>query len=110
YGNPNAKDKIGSGAQTAQFLVGEGVGVVIANNMSLEALSTLKELKVKVYSGVSGKAEKGGKIAVAANGPSLNSQVAPRFGTASYFLIIDPQKPALLKSIPNPVIQDDYRG
>ena len=55
--NPNAKDKIGSGAQTAQFLVGEGVGVVIVNNISLEALQTLRELKVKVYSGVSGKAE-----------------------------------------------------
>lgn len=55
--NPNAKDKIGSGAQTAQFLVGEGVGVVIADNISLEALQTLRELKVKVYSGVSGKAE-----------------------------------------------------
>ena len=55
--NPNAKDKIGSGAQTAQFLVSEGVGVVIVNNISLEALQTLGELKVKVYSGVSGKAE-----------------------------------------------------
>ena len=55
--NPNAKDKIGSGAQTAQFLVSEGVGVVIVNNISLEALQTLGELKVKVYSGVSGKAD-----------------------------------------------------
>jgi len=55
--NPNAKDKIGSGAQTAQFLVGKGVGVVIANNISLDALQTLRELKVTIYSGVSGQAE-----------------------------------------------------
>jgi len=55
--NPNARDKIGSGAQTAQFLIGEGVGIVIADNISLEALRTLKELKVTVYTGVSGKAE-----------------------------------------------------
>jgi len=55
--NPNAKDKTGSGVQTAQFLVGEGVSVVIVNNISLEALKALKDLKVTVYSGLSGTAQ-----------------------------------------------------
>jgi len=55
--NPNAKDKTGAGIQTAQFLVGEGVSVVIANNISLDALKALKELKVTVYSGLTGSAQ-----------------------------------------------------
>jgi len=37
--------------------VGEGVSVVIANNISLDALKALKELKVTVYSGLTGTAQ-----------------------------------------------------
>jgi len=55
--NPNAKDKTGAGVQTAQFLVGEGVSVVIVNNISLDALKALRELKVTVYSGITGTAQ-----------------------------------------------------
>jgi len=52
--NPNSKDTTGSGSQTAQWLVGKGVGVVICNNISVDALSALRGLRVAVYSKVSG--------------------------------------------------------
>jgi len=60
--------------------------------------------------GVSVTKETGQKIAIAADGPGLTARVSLRFGTAAYFLIIDPQKPALLKSIPNLNVQNDSRG
>lgn len=54
--NPNADDREGVGIQSAQLVVDEGAAAVITDNISLEAMKALKDLKVKVYSGVSGKA------------------------------------------------------
>jgi len=52
--NPYYRDKRATGAEVAQFVVGEGGAVVICNNISMAALKTFKELKVKVYPGFTG--------------------------------------------------------
>lgn len=54
--NPNAKDVHGTGIQSAQLIVGEGASAVIVNNISLEAMKALDELRVKIYGGVMGNA------------------------------------------------------
>jgi predicted Fe-Mo cluster-binding NifX family protein len=52
--NPYAKDTRATGAEVAQFIVGEGGSVVICNNVSMTALKTFKDLQVKVYTGFTG--------------------------------------------------------
>jgi predicted Fe-Mo cluster-binding NifX family protein len=43
------------------------------------------------------------KIAISANGPDLEAQVDPRFGRASYFLLVDPEtmKFEVVPNLPN---------
>ena len=55
--NPYYRDKRATGAEVAQFIVGEGGAVVICNNISMTAAKALKELKVKVYSGFTGSVQ-----------------------------------------------------
>jgi len=61
--NPYYRDKRATGAEIAQFIVSEGGAVVICNkggavvicnNISATALKSLKDLKVKVYTGFVG--------------------------------------------------------
>ena len=52
--NPYVKDSRATGAEVAQFIVGEGGSVVICNNVSMTALKTFKDLQVKVYTGFTG--------------------------------------------------------
>jgi len=52
--NPYYKDKRATGAEIGQFIVSEGGAVVICNNISATALKSLKDLKVKVYTGFVG--------------------------------------------------------
>ena len=52
--NPNADDSKDVGVQSAQFVVNNGAGAVIAKDISLEAVRELNRLNVRVYSGVSG--------------------------------------------------------
>ena len=55
--NPNVNDARGVGIQSAQLVVSEGASAVIADNISLEAMKALSDLRVKVYAGVKGTAE-----------------------------------------------------
>lgn len=52
--NPYYRDKRATGTEIAQFIVSEGGSVVICNNISATALKSLKDLKVKVYTGFVG--------------------------------------------------------
>jgi len=52
--NPYYGTKGSTGTQVAQFIVGEGGAAVICDNLSMTALKTLKDLKVKVYTGFGG--------------------------------------------------------
>jgi predicted Fe-Mo cluster-binding NifX family protein len=52
--NPYYRDKRATGAEIAQFIVSEGGAAVICNNISAAALKSLKDLKVKVYTGFVG--------------------------------------------------------
>jgi len=52
--NPYYRDKRATGMEIAQFIVSEGGAVVICNNISATALKSLKDLKVKVYTGFVG--------------------------------------------------------
>jgi len=52
--NPYYRDKRATGTEIAQFIVSEGGAVVICNNISATALKSLKDLKVKVYTGFVG--------------------------------------------------------
>lgn len=52
--NPYYRDKRATGAEIGQFIVSEGGAVVICNNISATALKSLKDLKVKVYTGFVG--------------------------------------------------------
>jgi predicted Fe-Mo cluster-binding NifX family protein len=52
--NPYYKDKRATGAEIGQFIVSEGGAVVICNNVSASALKSLKDLKVRVYTGFVG--------------------------------------------------------
>ena len=52
--NPYVRDTRASGAEVAQFIVGEGGAIVICDNMSMTALKAFKDLQVKVYSGFTG--------------------------------------------------------
>lgn len=47
-----------------------------------------------------------GKIVVASNGPSMNSNVASDLLTADYFLVVNPLSNKLLSSVRNPYIND----
>ena len=55
--NPNVNDAQGVGIQSAQLVVSEGASAVIADNISLEAINALRDLRVKVYAGVNGTAD-----------------------------------------------------
>ncbi len=55
--NPNVNDARGVGIQSAQLVVSEGASVVIADNISLEAMKALSDLRVTVYAGVKGTAD-----------------------------------------------------
>ncbi len=55
--NPNVNDARGVGIQSAQLVVSEGASAVIADNISLEAMNALRDLRVKVYAGVKGTAD-----------------------------------------------------
>ncbi len=52
--NPYYRDARVSGAEVAQFVVGEGGAIIICDNVSIDALKAFKELQVKVYSGFTG--------------------------------------------------------
>ncbi len=52
--NPYYRDKRATGTEIGQFIVSEGGSVVICNNLSASALKSLKDLKVKVYTGFVG--------------------------------------------------------
>ncbi|MBA7633136.1 hypothetical protein ES703_40698 [subsurface metagenome] len=52
--NPYYRDKRATGAEIGQFIVSEGGAIVICNNISATALKSLKDLKVKVYTGFVG--------------------------------------------------------
>jgi predicted Fe-Mo cluster-binding NifX family protein len=52
--NPYYRDKRATGTEIAQFIVSEGGSIVICNNISATALKSLKDLKVKVYTGFVG--------------------------------------------------------
>jgi predicted Fe-Mo cluster-binding NifX family protein len=52
--NPYYRDSRSTGAEVAQYVVGEGGAIIICNNISMTALRTLKDLQVKVYSGFTG--------------------------------------------------------
>jgi predicted Fe-Mo cluster-binding NifX family protein len=52
--NPYYRDKRATGTEIGQFIVSEGGSVVICNNLSASALKTLRDLKVKVYTGFVG--------------------------------------------------------
>jgi len=55
--NPYYRDKRATGTEMAQFIVAEGGAVVICNNVSMTALKTFKDLKVKVYTGFTGSVQ-----------------------------------------------------
>ena len=52
--NPYYRDPRSNGAEIAQYVVGEGGAIIICNNVSMDALRTLKDLQVRVYSGFAG--------------------------------------------------------
>lgn len=52
--NPYYRDDRATGAEIAQYVVGEGGAVVICNNISMTAAKAFKDLQVKVYSGFTG--------------------------------------------------------
>jgi len=52
--NPYYRDKRATGAEIIQFVVGKGGSVIICDNISMSALKAAKDLKVKVYSGLTG--------------------------------------------------------
>ncbi|MBF0252733.1 MAG: PDZ domain-containing protein [Candidatus Omnitrophica bacterium] len=52
--NPYYRDSRASGAEIAQFIVGEGGAIVICNNISVNAAKAFKALQVKVYDGFTG--------------------------------------------------------
>nr|WCC90959.1 magnetosome protein MamT-greigite [Desulfobacteraceae bacterium] len=54
--NPNVKDLLGSGIQSAQLIVSEGAKVLITNDIGIKALEELNTLNVQVYTGVKGTA------------------------------------------------------
>ena len=55
--NPNANDATGRGLQTGQYIVDLGVSNVISGSFDQNALHTLHNLRVNVYSGVTGSAQ-----------------------------------------------------
>ncbi len=55
--NPNANDATGRGIQTGQYIVDLGVSNVVAGGFDQTALHTLRDLRVNVYSGVTGSAQ-----------------------------------------------------
>jgi predicted Fe-Mo cluster-binding NifX family protein len=52
--NPHFNDTTGQGIQTGQYMVDLGVKNVIAGNYSADSYSTLRSLRVNVYSGITG--------------------------------------------------------
>ena len=60
--NPYYRDKRATGAEIGQFIVSEGGAVVICNNLSASALKSLKDLKVKVYTGFVGTVQQAVEI------------------------------------------------
>lgn len=50
------------------------------------------------------------KLVISATGPTLSSDVDPRFGRASYFLLIDAKSGELLESINNSELKNSSQG
>jgi len=65
--NPYYGDRGSTGAQVAQFIVGEGGSAVICDNLSMTALKSLRDLKVKVYTGFGGTVQQALDIYSAGN-------------------------------------------
>lgn len=55
-GNPNFNDTTGRGIQTGQFMADQEVSNVIAGQFGHEAYTTLRTLRINMYSGVTGSA------------------------------------------------------
>ncbi|NPA95609.1 MAG: dinitrogenase iron-molybdenum cofactor biosynthesis protein [Thermodesulfobacteria bacterium] len=50
------------------------------------------------------------KVAVSSTGTTLDSQVDPRFGRTSYFLVVDPDEKKILEVIDNRAAQEAAHG
>jgi len=79
--NTNVKFSGGVGIKSAQLMALKGVKALLTGNVGPNAFQTLKEAKIKVFTGISGKVKeaiedyKEGKIS-----ETVNTSIKPKFG------------------------------